>query len=225
MSGPRLLAAAATALVLLTGCTETAGVGPVGTGAATAGSASARAGSDGTPSDLATRSPATRSLGAQKKAAGIADCPRSDPGAAPVAGGLPDVVLPCLGGGRSVRLAGLRGTPTVVSVWAQWCPPCRAEAPYVSEVAGESSGRVRFLGVDYVDPQPARAIAFARYSGWTYPQLADPDQLLAAPLQLLGPPRTLFVRADGTVAGQHSGPFTSAHQLRDLVREQLGVDL
>ena len=69
-----------------------------------------------------------------KKAAGIADCPRSDSDVAAVPSGLPDVVLPCLGGGREVRLAGLRGKPMMINVWAQWCGPCREEAPYLAEV-------------------------------------------------------------------------------------------
>src|SRR5687767_2173764 len=74
-------------------------------------------------------------LAAQKKAAGIEDCPTSDD-AVPVAdSGLPDVTLGCLGGGREVRLAGLRGQPMMINVWAQWCGPCREEAPYISEVA------------------------------------------------------------------------------------------
>jgi hypothetical protein len=80
------------------------------------------------------------------------------------------------------------------------------------------------LGVDYVDGvQPDKAIEFADLAGWTYPQLADTDKLLAAPLQILGPPYTFFVRADGTIAGRHSGAFRSADQIRDLVRQHLGI--
>ena len=35
----------------------------------------------------------------------------------------------------TVRLAGLRGKPMMINVWAQWCGPCREEAPYLTEVA------------------------------------------------------------------------------------------
>ena len=76
-------------------------------------------------------------LAAQKKAAGIEDCPRSDPDVPAVTSGLPDLVLACLGGGREVRLAGLRGQPMMINVWAQWCGPCREEAPFISEVAND----------------------------------------------------------------------------------------
>src|SRR4051794_9270240 len=107
-------------------------------------------------------------LAAQKKDAGIRDCPRSDADAAPVDSGLPDLMLDCLGGGRKVRLAGLRGRPMMINVWAQWCGPCQDEAPFLSEVAKANDPELVILGVDYDDPRPDRAIEFARVLGWRF---------------------------------------------------------
>ena len=164
-------------------------------------------------------------LAAQKKAAGIADCPTSDPSVAALAEGLPDVTLPCLGGGRSVRLAGLRGQPMIISVWAQWCPPCRQEAPYLSEVAAGRPAGVMILGIDFVDPRPDLAIEFAQLSGWQYPQLQDPDKALSGSLQVSAPPQTILVDANGKVVYRHAGPLTSAAQLRSMTQQHLGVEL
>ena len=168
--------------------------------------------------------PDAETLAAQKQAAGIADCPPSDPHTAPAVDGLPDLTLECLGGGRSVRLAGLRGQPTMINIWGQWCPPCRAEAPFITEVAADQPRGVRIIGVDYIDPRPDWAIEFAQLSSWTYPQLQDPDKALESPLQLAaGIPQTLFVRADGTIAYQHRAPFRSAAEIRGLLKQHLGV--
>ena len=164
-------------------------------------------------------------LAAQKQAAGIEDCPHSDPGAPAVTSGLPDLVLGCLGGGREVRLAGLRGQPMMINIWAQWCPPCQDEAPFIAEVANANDSALMIIGIDYDDPRPDRAIEFARVLGWRFPQLVDQDKALAGPFQLTGPPVTLFVRADGTVAYRHSGPFRSSEQIRTGVRQHLGVTL
>ena len=95
------------------------------------------------PSELAT----------QKRAAGIQDCPSSDQHATALDSGLPDLVLSCLGGGRNVRLAGLRGHPLMINVWAQWCGPCQDEAPFISEVAAAKTSPVVILGIDYDDPR------------------------------------------------------------------------
>jgi cytochrome c biogenesis protein CcmG/thiol:disulfide interchange protein DsbE len=208
----RQLVAVVLAALLLTACTEAPGVtrspGPA------ANSSTGQAEPEPQPSvDLA----------ALKKAARIEDCPTSDPAARAVASGLPDAVLGCLGGGRKVRLAGLRGQPMIINVWAQWCPPCREEAPYFTEIARQHSNTVVLIGVDYADPRSDLAIEFARASSWTYPQLQDNDQVLAQTMQITGPPVTLFVRADGTLAGRYAGGLSSVDQLRALSRHYLGV--
>jgi cytochrome c biogenesis protein CcmG, thiol:disulfide interchange protein DsbE len=168
---------------------------------------------------------ASSELAAQKKAAGIEDCPRSDPDVAAVASGLPDLVLGCLGGGREVRLAGLRGRPMMINIWAQWCGPCREEAPFIAEVASANQSNLMIIGIDYEDPRPELAIEFAQLSGWTFPQLVDREKELAGPLQITGPPQTFFVRSDGTIAYRHLGPFASAAQIQAQAKQHLGVTL
>ena len=160
-----------------------------------------------------------------KKAARIEDCPRSDPVVTAVESGLPDLVLSCLGGGREVRLAGLRGQPMMINIWAQWCQPCQEEAPFIAEVANDDDSNLLILGIDYEDPRPDRAIEFARVLAWRFPQLVDQDKVLAGPLQITGPPQTFFVRADGTIAARHVGPFRSAEQIRAQAKQHLGVSL
>lgn len=160
-------------------------------------------------------------LAAKKKAAGIPGCPASDATTPAVAGGLPDATLECLGGGRPVRLAGLRGTPMIINLWAQWCAPCRTEAPYLAELSGSTT--VLVLGVDHGDPRPDLAVDFAAEASWRYPQLYDGKKALGTAMQITAIPQTLFVRADGTVAYRNTVPFTSTDQVRDLARTHLGV--
>lgn len=158
-------------------------------------------------------------LPALRKAAGIADCPASSDAPA-VPGGLPDVTLSCLGGGSSVRLAGLRG-PLLVNFWAQWCDPCRAEAGHLSAFASTSTS-VGLLGVDYTDPRPELAIEFAQLTAMTYPHVADPDAMTKAPLGVSGIPASFLVDAQGTIVARHFGAFTSLEDVQGWVRQGLG---
>ncbi|WP_350279476.1 TlpA disulfide reductase family protein [Kribbella sp. HUAS MG21] len=146
-------------------------------------------------------------------------CPAT-PSKPPVGNGLPDVSLPCLGNGPDVRLADLRG-PLVVNVWAQWCGPCRDEAPYLAALA--KSGKVSMLGIDYADPRPELAVKFAAEQGLDYPHVKDQDKAIQRALKVGGPPLTAFVNADGAVAYVHRGVLTSQQQLDQLVEDKLGV--
>lgn len=161
-------------------------------------------------------------LSAQRAGVGIPDC--SAPAAAPpVANGLPEVTLPCLGSDRSVTLSALRGRPMLVNLWAQWCEPCKREAPTLASFSTRHRGVIDVWGIDYADPDPDRALAFAGASGWRYPQLADPDRALAAPMALAGIPVTLLVDADGRVVYRKTGPWASADELDAAVAKHLGV--
>ncbi|MFI6827216.1 TlpA family protein disulfide reductase [Kribbella sp. NPDC050241] len=165
--------------------------------------------------------PTTRSsvAGADKLAA----CPSTE-SKPPVSNGLPDLSLPCLGSGPDIRLADLRG-PLVINVWAQWCTPCREEAPYLADLAKRATGKVQLLGIDYDDPRAELAVKFAGDQQLSYPHLVDPDKQLRQPFKIGGPPISVFVNSDGAIAYVHHGPFTSQQQLDQLVRDKLGVAL
>jgi thiol-disulfide isomerase/thioredoxin len=168
---------------------------------------------------------ASPQLTALRDRAGIDECPESDAGATPVDDGLPPLALPCLGGGRDVDLARLRGRPLVVNFWATYCIPCREEMPLLQRLHERAGDQLRLVGVDYADPHPAAALELADAAGVTFPLIADPEARLQSPLRIIGLPVTVLVHADGRIAHTHIGPVTSYDQLVDLVREHLGVSV
>jgi thiol-disulfide isomerase/thioredoxin len=160
-----------------------------------------------------------------KQDAGVASC-RPGKGE-PVDGGLPEVTLPCLGGGPDVDLSTLRG-PMVVNLWASWCGPCREEMPVLQSFHEQYADRVAVLGIDYEDPQTLNAMELVRDSGVTYPLLADPQADLSAndPFPVLrGLPFLALVDADGRVVHREFVVLESRQQLVELVGEHLGVEL
>ena len=144
-----------------------------------------------------------------------------------VDGGLPEVTLPCLGGGDDVDVSTLRG-PMVVNLWAVSCGPCRRELPIYQQFHEKYGDRVPVLGIDFQDTQPGPALDLIRDSGVSYPQLADPqnDLSLKAPLpNILGLPYVILIDKDGVVHEQRFEEIKSLGQLEALVEQYLEVTL
>jgi thiol-disulfide isomerase/thioredoxin len=169
-------------------------------------------------SNVAVDTPAYRTLKAQ---AGIEDCPPAQTSD----GGLPATSLPCLGGGRRVDLATLKG-PLVLNFWYAACAPCRKEMPALAAFHRTYGDRVPILGVDTGDTMPGAALELAQKSGVTYPLLADPGQeLQGSDLTIRGAPTFFFLAADGTLSKPVAGGLDSVADVKRLVQDHLGIRL
>jgi thiol-disulfide isomerase/thioredoxin len=143
------------------------------------------------------------------------------------ASALPDLSLPCLGaadGAGGVPLRRLTGRPMVVTLWASWCGPCRAELPAFARLSKGAGGRLRVLGVASLDV-PGNSISFAADNALPFPSLLDRDGDLGRDLRKRGLPVTVLVKADGSVADVYQGQPLTDTTLRALVRDTLGVDV
>lgn len=169
-------------------------------------------------SDVAVDTPDLR---AQKAAAGIDDCE-----AGTGESSLPDLTLPCLGGGPDVDLSTLTG-PVLLNVWYSACGPCRNEMPVLQQFHEQYGDQVPLIGID-TETTPSSGIGFADEVGATYPQLADPGGEIFDndELRLVqAAPQTIFVDADGDVAMIEATEIKSVDQLVDLVEQHLGITL
>ena len=171
------------------------------------------------PSKVTVDSSDLRELKAQ---IGMEDCV---PG--PGGGALPEITLPCLGGGTSVDLSSLKG-PLVLSFWFAGCQPCKEEMPALQAFDDQYGDRVPVIGVDFQDQYPGSALEEAGERGVTYPSLADPGgdvQGFDEFAKIRGMPTMFFVDEKGRIAYQETGGLDSADEVADLVREHLGVSL
>ena len=178
-----------------------------------------------TPDDL-TPPPAesrvdvdTPALREAKRAAQVEPCSAPDgPGS-----DLPELTLPCLGGGEEVVLAEVSG-PAVVPLWASWCEPCKDELPLFARLADDLEGRAAVVGVDYQDTQPDLALELLEKTGARFPQVADPGGSLADSYRIRGLPGILWVREDGSATFRNDR-VRSYEELTELVSSQLGLDV
>ena len=175
------------------------------------------------PPDIDVDTPALREV---KARIGMEDC---EPGTGePVEGGLPELTLPCLGGGPDIELSSLRG-PVVINLWQAFCEPCREEMPALEEFHQQYGDRVPVLGIDFNDVHPDSALALAEETGATYPSIADPGGELMAEeafaVARRGLPAFVFVDAEGKVVAQDSGGVESVAEIKAKVAEHLGISL
>jgi len=98
------------------------------------------------------------------------------------------------------------GHPLVINFFASWCTACAAETPMVAAEARALAGKVQFLGVDEND-RIASARAFIARDRVDYPVVRD-EGSLQGPYLLVGLPTTVFVGANGRVAGVVQGGMT-----------------
>lgn len=125
----------------------------------------------------------------------------------------PALVLEALDGG-TVDLAAT-GAPTIVNVWATWCPPCRRELPMFVEVAA-SAPDVRVLFAN----QREGAGTVASYLGDaglpTAGVLLDPRGAVGSQLEVAGLPTTFAFDAQGRMVDVHVGEISRAALLQML---------
>ncbi|MEX0282315.1 MAG: DsbE family thiol:disulfide interchange protein [Arenibacterium sp.] len=99
------------------------------------------------------------------------------------------------------------GEVTVVNFWASWCPPCRAEHPYLLELA--ESG-VRVAGVNFKD-EAAKAVGYLEDDGNPFFAVGyDPAGRSAIDWGVTAPPETFIIGGDGKVLYKFIGPLVGS---------------
>ncbi len=111
----------------------------------------------------------------------------------------------------------------VLTVWAAWCTNCAREMPLFSQLQERAGSRLRLFGVHYKAPRDFGLESAADF-GVSFPSVHDEDgDETAAALGAPGPPTTLFVTADGRIAGRKIGEIRTYDELVRLVRTHLGA--
>lgn len=132
--------------------------------------------------------------------------------------------------GGAQDVAAWRGDVVVLNTWYAACPPCRAEAPDLVDVATEYADQgVHLLGINGTDDAGA-AEAFQRTFEVPYPSIADTDGAAIAALQGTVPvqavPTTVVLDREGRVAARILGiaeGSTLRALLDDVLAEQPGA--
>lgn len=135
---------------------------------------------------------------------------------------LPDISLRCLGVGPDRVVSAGDGRPTVVNLWASWCPPCVREMPMLQRTSERAGAAAAFVGIDTED-EPASAADLMDATGVRYPSYQDPQAQVRKALRAVGLPVTIVYDARGREVARRFGAIRGGW-LDDALR-QAGVVL
>lgn len=108
----------------------------------------------------------------------------------------------------------------MLDFWSSWCPPCRVEAPVLSQVYRDYSDRpVEFIGIAIWDDNQAIA-SFAREFNVPYPLVVDDNGRVALDYGVTGIPEKFFIDQQGILQRSFVGPM-SPEALRNILDEML----
>jgi cytochrome c biogenesis protein CcmG, thiol:disulfide interchange protein DsbE len=142
---------------------------------------------------------------------------------------LPDYAVQTLAG-EPFSMASLEGQPTILNVWATWCPPCVREMPALQRVHEQLGPQgLRIVAVS-VDSRPGLINAWGRPGGdvqefldrlgLTFEILWDPSGELETAYSLPGLPTTFLIDRRGRIVQKVVGwrEWDSPAQLAEIRR-------
>jgi len=129
---------------------------------------------------------------------------------------LPSLTLSSLDG-RPVSLADFAGKPTVVNLWATWCPPCRLPISALQR-AQAANPDVNFIFVNQGEEATTIAAFLDRQGLALSNVVVDPQSSTGAALGHSGLPTTLFFDAQGRLADTRIGELSQATLAQRLAR-------
>ena len=126
----------------------------------------------------------------------------------------PDFQLLSLGG-QSVSLSDFRGKPVLMNFWATWCPPCRAEMPFIQAIFADKRWADKVLVVLAVDigESPSTVSEFMKKYGLTFPVLLDSTQDISLRYNVRAIPTTFLIDRNGIIIDIKIGAFSGKSEI------------
>lgn len=123
-----------------------------------------------------------------------------------------------LNGKTQVNVTDLRGQVVMINFWASWCKPCEQEAADLRDAWEyyKGTGKVVFIGVDYVDTEP-EARAYLEKFGIAYANGPDLGTKVSQLFRIKGVPETYFLDQQGILRHIQVGPFASVNEIKAVI--------
>ncbi|PTX65074.1 peroxiredoxin [Melghirimyces profundicolus] len=130
----------------------------------------------------------------------------------------PDFTLKTLDG-KTVRLSDNGGKPSIINLWASWCPPCKVEMPHIQEAYEKYGDRVNFYMVNLTSlDNKDKMKKYVEKEGFTFPVLLDETGEVGERYQAFSIPQTYVVSEKGEIIEKIAGAM-SKEQLEEMMKK------
>ena len=96
------------------------------------------------------------------------------------------------------------GKVLVVTFWASWCSPCKAELPVLEGLQIAAKGNVKVVAVN-IEPRETFRTVYRALSSLNLTLTNDPNQWYATAYGVNGNPHMVIIGKDGKILHVHRG--------------------
>ena len=107
--------------------------------------------------------------------------------------------------GKVVSTAEWNGKVTLLTFWATWCGPCRAEIPMLIDLQKQYKDQLQVVGISVDDDEPERVKAFVDKAGINYPVVMWTRDIVTRFGGVPALPTTFVINREGRVMQKHVG--------------------
>ncbi len=116
--------------------------------------------------------------------------------------------------GNALKLSDFRGKRVLVNFWATWCPPCKAEMPYMQEMYEkyqEEGFEVLAVNSTVTEKSRDNVVDFVSEYGLTFPIPMDEKNRVSSDYEILSFPTSFFIDSDGVIRSITVGGMTKEY--------------
>lgn len=116
--------------------------------------------------------------------------------------------------GNPIELSDYRGEKVLLNFWATWCPPCKAEMPYMQEMYEKyREDGFEILAVNSTVTEKSRdnVVDFVAEYGLSFPIPMDEKNRVSSDYEIMAFPTSFFIDSDGVIRSITVGGMTKEH--------------
>ena len=112
--------------------------------------------------------------------------------------------------GQAISTAAWKGKVVLLTFWATWCPPCRAEIPMLIHLKDLYKDRLEVVGVSLDDDPAAQVKSFTTNNRFNFPVVMATREIIRDYGGVPALPTTFVINQDGKVVQKHIGLYRSS---------------